>query len=60
MEGSDPDQQQNKLVAMRSVAEEQDGKMIMNFYRDLAGKDQLFMRLTYTKREAAAEAEAGK
>ena len=35
----------------QSVREEKDGKVVMNFYRIVDGKEVLSMRLTYSKKE---------
>jgi hypothetical protein len=51
MEGTSPDPHLNKLVAMKSVAVEKDGKMVLERFKVLDGKEQLHMRLTYVKKE---------
>jgi len=50
MEGTDPDPMLNKLVPMKSVAVEKDGKMVLEMFRVMDGKEQLHMRLTYVKK----------
>jgi hypothetical protein len=50
MEGSDPDPVLDKLVGMKSVAEEKDGKMVLEMFRVVDGKDVLHMRMTYTRK----------
>lgn len=50
MENTSPDAELNKLVTMKSVAEDKDGKMVLSFYRVIDGKDMIHMRLTYSKK----------
>jgi hypothetical protein len=50
MVNESPDGMLNKMVTMKSVAEEKDGTMVISFYRVIDGKDQMHMRLTYTRK----------
>ncbi|MHC4938729.1 MAG: DUF1579 family protein [Planctomycetota bacterium] len=49
-ESNNPDPQLNKIIPMKSVLEEKNGKMVMSFYRIIDGKDVIHMRLTYSKK----------
>ena len=51
MVGENPDAHLNKIITMKSITEEKDGKMVMEAFRVIDGKDELHMRLTYTRKE---------
>ena len=51
MVGNSPDPHLNKIIPMKSTVVEKDGKSVMEMFRVIDGKDELHMRITYTKRE---------